>query len=162
MRVLDILIPFAQTGRIGAVRIGAQLKDVIVELGPPWAEGSSVGAGGVPYLYAYGCLEVATCHARCQMIESIVVQTDWVTMEWPSRESGRAERFPGGPTYSEVLRALSEAGCSWGVYEPLTLGDQCAIRVPASGAIFVFTTEDVEEPVLCNVSVADHRPHSCG
>ncbi|QLE70348.1 hypothetical protein FGW37_00865 [Streptomyces rectiverticillatus] len=162
MHVLDILVPFARTGRIGAVRVGAQLRDVTRELGPPWAEGSSTGADGLPYLYAYGCLEIATCHAHCQVIESIVVQTDQATMQWPSREPGRAESFPGYPTHREVVRALSETGCSWDDYAPLTCDDQCAIRVPASGAIFVFTTEDVEEPTLCNASVADHRPRSCG
>ncbi len=88
MHVLDIFMPFARTGRIGAVRIGVQLEDAARVLGSPWARGSSTGADGLPYLYAYGCLEVGICHA--------------------------------------------------------------------------FTTEDVEEPALCNVSVADHRPHSCG
>ncbi|MFE6686319.1 hypothetical protein ACFVFQ_07540 [Streptomyces sp. NPDC057743] len=162
MHVLDILTPFAQTARIGAARVGAQLKDVTEVLGPPWACGSSAGADGLPYLYAYGCLEFATCHAHCQAIESIVVQTDWTTMEWPSQEPGRSETFAGYPTYREVLRALSEAGCPWESYEPLTDADQSAIRVPASGAIFVFNTEDVAEPVLCHASVAEHRPHTCG
>ncbi|WEB44604.1 hypothetical protein MOV08_38515 [Streptomyces yunnanensis] len=162
MHVLDILIPFARTGRIGAACIGAELSEVIEALGPPWAWGSSTGADGLPYLYAYGCLEVATCHAHCQVIYSVVVQTDWATMEWPSQEPGRAETFPGFPTYSEVLRALDEAGCTWETYAPLTCDDQCAIRVPASGAIFVFDTEDVADPLLCSVSVAVHRPHSCG
>ncbi|MFF4604571.1 hypothetical protein ACFY12_17815 [Streptomyces sp. NPDC001339] len=162
MNVLDILTPFAQTGRIDTARIGAQLKDVTEVLGPPWNRGSSTGADGLPYLYAYGSLEVATCQAHCQVIDSIVVQTDWATMEWPSREPGQLETFPGYPAYGEVLRALSDAGCPWENYEPLTLEGQCAIRVPASGVTFVFTTEDGEEPMLCSASVAVHRPHSCG
>ncbi|MEV4439345.1 hypothetical protein AB0K09_10030 [Streptomyces sp. NPDC049577] len=162
MRLLDILIPFTRTGRIGAVRVGAHLEEITEVLGPPWAQGSSTGSDGMPYLHAYGCLELDTCQAHCQMIFSVTVQTDWPTMQWPSREPGRVETFPGCPTYSEVLRALSEAGCPWENYEPLTDDDQCAIRVPTSGAIFVFNTEDGEEPMLCSVSVADRRPHSCG
>ncbi|MFE9118163.1 hypothetical protein [Streptomyces sp. NPDC007172] len=160
MTVLDALIPFAQTGRIGAARIGAQLKDITAALGEPWAHGSSIGADGLPYLYAYGSLEVATCQAHCQVIESIAIQTDLPTMQWPTREPGRVETFPGYPAYGDVLRTLGRAGCRWEEYEPLTLEDQSAIRVPASGVIFVF--EDAEEPQLCNASVAQHRPHTCG
>ncbi|ANZ20687.1 hypothetical protein SNOUR_37295 [Streptomyces noursei ATCC 11455] len=162
MHVMDILAPFARTGRIGPARIGAELSDVTEALGPPWACGSSTGADGLPYLYAYGCLEVTTCHAHCQVIHSIVVQTDWATMEWPSQEPGRSETFPGRPACSEVLRALDGAGCTWETYEPLTCDDQCAIRVPVSGAILVFDTENVPEPLLCSVSVAVDRPHGCG
>ncbi|GGY13269.1 hypothetical protein [Streptomyces xanthochromogenes] len=162
MTVLDMLIPFARTGRIGAARIGAQLKDVTDALGEPWAHGSSIGADGLPYLYAYGSLEVAICQAHCQVIESIAIQTDLPTMEWPARELVRMETFPGYPTYGDVLRTLGQAGCRWEKYEPLTLEGQCAIRVPASDVIFVFTIEDVEEPQLCNASVAQHRPHTCG
>ncbi|MEV6672045.1 hypothetical protein [Streptomyces sp. NPDC051162] len=164
MNIMDVLIPFARTGRIATARVGAQLNDVTEELGPPWAHGSSTGADGLPYLYAYGSLEIATCQAHCQVIESIVVQTDWATMEWPSQKPGRLERFPGYPAYGEVLRTLDEAGCPWESYEPLTLDGQCAIRVPASDVIFVFTTEDKdrEEPMLCSVSVANRHPHTCG
>ncbi|MYT32030.1 MULTISPECIES: hypothetical protein [unclassified Streptomyces] len=159
---MDILIPFAQTGRIGAARLGAELKDVVQELGPPWDYGSSTGADGLPYLYAYGSLEIAVCHAHCQVIDAVMVQTDWTTMEWPSQEPGQPQTFPGRPTYDEALRALDEAGCPWENYQPLTLEDQCAIRVPASGATFVFATDEGEKPVLCSVSVAQHRPHPCG
>lgn len=81
---------------------------------------------------------------------------------WPSQEPGRSETFPGRPAYSEVLRALDGAGCTWETYEPLTCDDQCAIRVPVSGAILVFDTENVPEPLLCSVSVAVDRPHGCG
>ncbi|GGU47041.1 hypothetical protein GCM10010211_08470 [Streptomyces albospinus] len=63
VRVLDILLPVARTARSGAARVGAQLRDVPEVLGPPWDRGSSTGADGLPYLYAYGCLAVATCHA---------------------------------------------------------------------------------------------------
>ncbi|WP_438488276.1 hypothetical protein [Streptomyces sp. S186] len=143
--------------------MGAQLKDITEVLGPPWASGSFIGADGLPYLYAYGCLELGTCQAHCQTIESIVVQTDWPTMEWPTQEPGRAETFPGCPAYGEVLRALDAAGCPWEHYEPLTDDDQCAIRVADSGATFVFNTEDVPEPILCSVSVTGPRPrtHTC-
>ncbi|MFF3695814.1 hypothetical protein [Streptomyces sp. NPDC002221] len=160
MTALDALIPFAQTGRIGAARIGAQLKDVTAALGEPWAHGASIGADGLPYLYAYGSLEIATCQAHCQVIESIAIQTDLPTMEWPTREPGRAATFPGHPTYGDVLRTLAQAGCRWEEYEPLSLEGQCAIRVPASDVILVF--EDADEFQLCNASVAQHRPHTCG
>lgn len=82
MYVLDILMPFARTGRIGAARVGAQLKDATEALGPPWARGSWTGADGQPHL----CRTTVT-------------------------ESDRAETPPGRPAWSEVLRALSEAGC---------------------------------------------------
>ncbi|MFK8843910.1 hypothetical protein [Streptomyces sp. Ac-502] len=162
MNLLDIIVAFARTGYIGAARLGAQLKDIAEVLGPPWAEGSSTGADGLPYLYAYGSLELGTCQAHCQAIDSITVQTDWPTMEWPSREPGQAETFPGRPAYSEVLRALDEAGCAWERHEPLTFEDQCAFRVPASGAVFVFGTDDGDEPTLHGVSAYERGPHACG
>ncbi|KAA6224036.1 hypothetical protein CP973_20895 [Streptomyces albofaciens JCM 4342] len=138
------------------------------ELGEPWDRGTSVGADGRPYLYAYGCLELGTCQEHCQEIRSVIVQTDWPTMEWPAREQGRVERFSGFPAYSDVVRALGEAGCVWEEHEPLTFDDQLAIRVPASGAEFVFAMDEGAErgeggePRLCSVSVAGHRPHACG
>ncbi|KOU36331.1 hypothetical protein [Streptomyces sp. WM6378] len=72
------------------------------------------------------------------------------------------DTFPGYPAYGDVLRALGEAGCRWEKYEPLTLEGQCAIRVPASDVIFVFTAANGEDPLLCSASVAEHRPHTCG
>ncbi|MGK5543859.1 hypothetical protein ACSNOH_03835 [Streptomyces sp. URMC 127] len=162
MSVLRFLVDFARTGGVGPARCGVRLDDVIEAWGPPWAEGSSLGSDGRPYLYAYGGVEIGTCQSFCRRVEGIVVQTDTPTLEMPAPEPVPAtQSLAGGPTYGEVLDALAAGGCRWEDFAPLTCEDQRALRVIPSGVIFVFDVPEDGNPTLASASVSD-TGHMCG
>ncbi|MFH8346896.1 hypothetical protein [Streptomyces sp. NPDC018045] len=161
MSMVDVVVRFAQSGRIGPVRCGVEWSAVAEVMGPPWDTGTSVGGDGLPYLYAYGGLEIGTCHSICQEIQLVCLQTGALAVELPALGKAPAQTLPGYPTYSQIIAALEAADCQWEDFAPLTFDEQRTIRVTSSGVLLGFEIPDTGEPTLFIASVSA-RDHACG
>ncbi|MFH8746470.1 hypothetical protein ACH4GK_14010 [Streptomyces rimosus] len=161
--VMPVLVDFARTGSVGPVRCGDQLTALTEVLGPPWATGTSSGHDGLPYLYAYGNLEIGTCQFFCRRIEAIHLQTGWAEFEFelPLPGWGQVRSLSERLTYRRVVDTLEAAGCRWEECAPLTFDDQCTIRVIDSQVQFGFAIPEEGEPTLSIASVA-LPAHRCG
>ncbi|CAM5581359.1 MULTISPECIES: hypothetical protein [Streptomyces] len=161
--VMPVLVDFARTGSVGPVRCGDQLPALTEILGPPWATGTSFGHDGLPYLYAYGNLEIGTCQFFCRRIESIHLQTGWAECEFelPLPGWGHVRSLSERLTYRRVVDTLEAAGCRWEESAPLTFDDQRTIRVVDSQVQFGFAIPEEGEPTLSIASVAPPA-HRCG
>ncbi len=160
---MPVLVDFARTGSVGPVRCGDQLPALTEILGPPWATGTSFGHDGLPYLYAYGNLEIGTCQFFCRRIESIHLQTGWAECEFelPLPGWGHVRSLSERLTYRRVVDTLEAAGCRWEESAPLTFDDQRTIRVVDSQVQFGFAIPEEGEPTLSIASVAPPA-HRCG
>ncbi|KWT61620.1 hypothetical protein ADL21_11680 [Streptomyces albus subsp. albus] len=163
MSVIPLLTDFARTGSVGPVRCGDQLPALTDILGPPWATGTSAGHDGLPYLYAYGNLEIGTCQFFCQRIEGIYLQTGWAEFEFglPLPGWGHVRSLSERLTYRRVVDTLEAAGCRWEEFPPLTFDGQRTIRVIDSEVQFGFEIPEEGEPTLSIASVAPPA-HRCG
>ncbi len=158
VQILELLTTLAKTGRLGPVFIGADWHDVTAALGEPWDVGSMSRRREWPRLFAYGDLELSVC--RCRKVSLICVQTWRDVVEFPPALAGGADTFPAELRHSDVVAALSNAGCSWEPYAPLTFGNQCSLLVAPTRASFTFEIPEGEEPVL-HVTGLPGDGHDC-
>jgi hypothetical protein len=145
---MDILLEFAATGRIGAVRAGMPLAEAQELLGPgrphPMLR-MQPDASGYPYLWDSLSLEVSG-----GMVDEVQLSLrpggsfQVPAALWPVQGdvSATVERYA-------FLAALGKAGYPAEPYTPLTLTKQSAVRTDA-GTVAVFgryeASEDIETP----------------
>ncbi|MCO5994977.1 hypothetical protein [Actinoallomurus rhizosphaericola] len=111
MDVLDVLVEFGSTGRVGSLHLGAGLHELAAVYGMPWDIGRIDERHGWPCLYSYGDVEFVMC--RCRIVASITVQTWRGTLELPGEGADTsAVTLPALVTYSQLSGLGRGSSCS--------------------------------------------------
>jgi len=142
--LVDVLVRFGTTGRVGLLQRGADLRDLVAGYGMPWDIGRIGKRRRWPHLYSYGDAEFVVC--ICRIVTSISVQTWRGSVELPGDEGGGLQRAPACVTYRQMIDALERVGCAWEALPPIQ--GQCGLRTVPEKIEFVFTLDEGSEPVL--------------
>jgi hypothetical protein len=147
MDVLDVLVEFGSTGRVGSLHLGADLQELVAVYGMPWGVGRIGKHHRWPHLYSYGDVEFVVC--RCRIVASITVPTWRGALELPrAKAATSAVTLPAQVSYSQVADALTAAHCPWEPLQPIP-GQRGLRTQPKRQRIdFTFTTDAGPEPLL--------------
>lgn len=142
---MEILLEFAATGRIGAVRAGMPLAEARELLGPGKPHPMlrvQPDASGYPYLW--GSLSLAV---SAGVVDEVQLRLrPGGRFEVPAALHPDSGDAPATVEREAFLAELERAGCSFEPYTPLTLSEQTAIRT-AAGTVAVFGHYSASEDI---------------
>ncbi|KJY29111.1 MULTISPECIES: hypothetical protein [Streptomyces] len=139
MTLMDVLVDFARTGRIGPLHCGMPLIEAEDLLGPGRPHPAHIMKGpdidGYPYSWS-GLRLVVTQRA---------VSGIWISL-WPGSTAKLpplvlpdSESFEATVLREELVTALDTAGCDHGVNPVLTFGEQSSILTQPAEVCAVFS-----------------------
>ncbi|WP_405641006.1 hypothetical protein [Streptomyces sp. NBC_00019] len=139
MTLMDVLVDFARTGRIGPLRCGMALSEAENLLGPgqphPAIRLLGPDTDGYPYFWNGLQLEV-TRHA----VSGISIRlSPGSAADLPSLVLPESQSFEAGVVREELLTALDTAGCEHHLNDRLTFDRQSSILTRPAGVCAVFT-----------------------
>ncbi|MFC1414720.1 hypothetical protein ACEZCY_36825 [Streptacidiphilus sp. N1-12] len=139
MTLMDVLVDFAGTGRIGPLHCGMSLAEAEDLLGPGHPHPAHVMKGhdidGCPY--SWGGLKL--------VITQRTVSGIWIGL-WPGSTAKLpplvlpdSESFEATVPREELLTVLDDMGCRHAVNDTLTFGQQSSILTQPADVIAVFS-----------------------
>ncbi|WP_369264886.1 hypothetical protein [Streptomyces sp. R35] len=139
MTLMDVLVDFALTGRIGPLNCGMSLAEAEALLGPGRPHPAHILKGpdidGYPYSWAGLRLVVA----------QRAVSGIWIDL-WPGSTAGLpplvlpdSESFDATVLREELIAALDTAGCRHAVNSTLTFGQQSSLITQPADVCAVFS-----------------------
>ncbi|MER5381916.1 hypothetical protein ABT040_16780 [Streptomyces sp. NPDC002688] len=141
MTLIDILVDFASTGRVGPLHCGMPLAGAEDLLGPgrPHPAIQLLGPDTDGYPYSWGGLDLVITERH---VSGIWI---WIRL-WPgSTVKLPPPVLPGAPSYSatvlreELIAALDTAGCRHEINSVLTFGEQSSLRTVPADVCAVFS-----------------------
>jgi hypothetical protein len=139
VNLMDVLVSFAQSGRIGPLQCGMPLAEAEQCLGPgrPHPAILMKGPDIDGYPYSWGGLKL--------VITQRAVSGIWIdlwpgaTAELPPLVLPDSESFEATVLRDDLIRALDEAGCQHEVNSTLTFGEQSSILTRPADVCAVFS-----------------------
>ncbi|MFG2356451.1 hypothetical protein [Streptomyces sp. NPDC048521] len=139
MTLMDVLVDFARTGRIGPLHCGMPLTEAEDLLGPgrPHPAIRLKGPDIDGYPYSWGGLEL--------VVTQRAVSGIWIslwpgsTAKLPSLVLAESESFEATVAREELVTALDTAGCEHHVNDTLTFGEQSSILTRPADVCAVFS-----------------------
>ncbi|MFI5963473.1 hypothetical protein ACIA8J_14990 [Streptomyces asoensis] len=149
MTLMDVLVDFARTGRIGALRCGMPLAEAENLLGPgrPHPAIRLLGPDIDGYPYSWGGLDLVVTRRTVDGIRINLWPGSTVklpSLVLPDSESSEATVLREG-----LLAALDAAGCEHHVNDTLTFGEQSSVLTRPADVCAVFSLPGRD----------DHVPH---
>ena len=146
-RILDLVVRFADSGRLGPLHCGMALQNVEELIGPFHDRmHDSKPRRWRPRLHFWHDLEVLICHGLVVEV-SLPLWRESVTL--PDALGGGNKSALSRLTISEVLNALDATGCAWKEAPALVLDNEArGVRTVAHDVHLVFGPESCDTGVL--------------
>ncbi|WP_086821642.1 hypothetical protein [Allokutzneria sp. NRRL B-24872] len=153
MSLLDVLVDFARTGRVGPLRCGMSLAEAEDLLGPGRPHPAIVMKGpdinGYPY--SWSALDLSVTRRTVSSIRINLWPGSTATL--PPLVLPDAVPFDATVLREDMLAALDDAGCAHEVDENLTFGNQSGTLAQPAGVGMIFCLP------ASNTDVADRDRH---
>ncbi|MDQ0718651.1 hypothetical protein QFZ55_008103 [Streptomyces luteogriseus] len=138
MTLMNLLVDFAQTGRIGPLHCGMPLSEAEALLGPgrPHPAIRMRGPDIDGYPYAWDGLELATAQ---RLVSEICIRlSPGSTTKLPPLVLPESESYPSTVLREDLIAGLDAVGCGHDVNDRLTFGQQSSILTRPAGVCAVF------------------------
>ncbi|MBF6127186.1 hypothetical protein [Nocardia brasiliensis] len=157
MDIIDVIVTFAKTGQVGALRLGLRGDELVAalrEVGVPLPASDDFA----DFLQREESVEVHVEDGELRM-----VGLDRIGWREPEFRLPAKMNAPGAVvlTMDRVLEILAEADCPWHPYPPLTIDPQISIET-AAAVHFTFAPRETggEYLLYCMyASTPSGRPH---
>ncbi|BCL18278.1 hypothetical protein GCM10017668_01210 [Streptomyces tuirus] len=136
--LMNVLVDFAQTGRIGPLHCGMPLSEAEALLGPgrPHPAIRLRGPDIDGYPYAWNGLELAI--TRRLVSEISIRLSPGSTTKLPPLVLPESELYPSTVLREDLIAGLDAVGCDHEVNDRLTFGEQSSILSRPAGVCAVF------------------------
>ncbi|MEV7596308.1 hypothetical protein AB0O91_02855 [Kitasatospora sp. NPDC089797] len=131
---LDRLTRLFATGALGELRYGALLSDLSARYGDPWDGGRIHRERHWPHAFGFG--DVLTVFCRCRQLRSVSLLTWQGELDLPV-EGGGSRTYRTRVAESELVAALTAAGCTWRTVTYENLPDQRTLEFSPTEDVWV-------------------------
>ncbi|MFF5494115.1 hypothetical protein [Streptomyces aquilus] len=147
MTLLNVLVDFARTGRIGPLECGMPLAEAEELLGPgcPHPAIRMKGPDIDGYPYAWGSLKLTVTRRAVSGLGLDVYPGS--TVRLPELVLPDAESYESAIDRERLLAALDDAACVYDLNDRLTFGEQSSILTRPTHVCAVFGLRDRQDQV---------------